>query len=322
MRTANDDLNVKPLLSICIPTYNRVEYLKRSIESIIHQKAFIDNKVEIVIADNASADGTDIMVNEYTKQYDNISYYRNEKNIGNDNFPFALSKGTGVLRRLCNDTLCFKDGSLEYICGIVTEYAEKRPFICWLESKGTEDIKECDFRTGIRDVSYWMTSIASFSIWDTECTEIEKDTFGAELLLWQVRKALELSSKKNGFLIVRKNLTYTQPVSKKNISYGLYHVFYENYFTLLNPYFENGKLTSADKEFLEQDLLLNFFPDWCIKWKLQNTTLQYSKTEDLNAMIYDRFHDKPYWMKYKMKYDRIYIKLKLKDWIKKSLGRG
>lgn len=311
----------KPLLGICIPTYNRVEYLKKSIESIVCQDEFRNGNVEIVIADNASTDGTDAMIAEYVKRYDNILYYRNEKNIGNDNFPYVLSKGTSILRRLCNDTLCFKKGSLRYICDIIMEHLATQPFICWLESKGEEDTQELDFRTGVRNVSYWMTSIACFSIWDTECAGIENDTAGAELLLWQVRKTLELSAQKNRVLIVRKNLTYTQSVSKKNISYGLYHVFYENYFTLLNPYFENEKLTSADKEFLEQDLLLNFFPDWCVKWKLQNTTLQYSKTEDLNASIYDQFHDKPYWMKYKIKYNLIYTKLKLKDWIKKSIGR-
>ena len=39
----------KPLLSICIPTYNRCEYLKKSIETIISQKEFSDENVEIVI---------------------------------------------------------------------------------------------------------------------------------------------------------------------------------------------------------------------------------------------------------------------------------
>lgn len=312
----------KPLLSICIPTYNRAEYLKKSIESIICQDEFQNKKVEIVIADNASTDDTEVIVGEYTKRYDNILYYPNEKNIGNDNFPFVLSKGNGELKRLCNDTLYFNDGSLKYICDIVDDYSKNRPFICWLDSNGNDDITECDFRTGVRKISYWMTSIASFSIWDNECYGIENDTFGAELLLWQVRKTLELSSQKNKMVIINKDLTYVQPVNNKNISYGLYHVFYENYFTLLNPYFENGKLTENDKEYLEKDLLLNFFPDWCVRWKLQNTTLQYSKTEDLNKSIYQQFHDKPYWKNYKIKYVQRYIKLKLKYLIKKLIRKG
>jgi glycosyltransferase involved in cell wall biosynthesis len=312
----------KPLLSICIPTYNRAEYLKKSIESIVCQDEFKTKHVEIVISDNASTDNTGDVVKEYTNKYDNIYYYRNKENIRNDNFPLVLSKGNGMLRRLCNDTLCFESGSLKYVCNIVRKYAQMRPFICWLGAKGRPDIEELNFRDGIRVSSYWITSIACFSIWENECVNIEKDTDGAELLLWQVRKTLELASEKNRMVLINKPLTSVQAVYKKNISYGLYHVFYENYFMLLTPYFENGKLTEDDKEYLEKDLLLNFFSEWCAKWKLQNTTLQYSKTEDLCERVYQQFHNKSYWNEYTKKFNKFYWKLKIKGTIKSLLGRG
>ena len=62
----------KPLLSICIPTYNRSKYLKNSIESIICQQEFLDGKVEIVISDNASEDDTPSAVKAYTDRYSNV----------------------------------------------------------------------------------------------------------------------------------------------------------------------------------------------------------------------------------------------------------
>ena len=47
------------LLSICIPTYNRCSYLKKTLESIVSQKIFeTTDLVEIVISDNCSSDGT------------------------------------------------------------------------------------------------------------------------------------------------------------------------------------------------------------------------------------------------------------------------
>ena len=312
----------KPLLSICIPTFNRAEYLKRSISSIICQDEFINKQVEIVIADNASVDNTEDVAMQYAGQYDNVFYFRNEKNIGNDNFPYVLSRGNGVLRRLCNDTLCFKAGALKYICEIIKEYEQMKPFICWLGAKGRPDVEALSFRDGVKAASYWITAIACFSIWDDECVGIETDTYGAELRLWQVRKTLELSSEKDGMVLVNQELTYTQTVYKKNVSYGLYHVFYENYFMLLNSYFDNGKLTEEDKDYLEKDLLLNFFTDWCVKWKLQNTMLQYSKTEDLCASVYQHFHEKPYWKEYEKKFKRVYWKLRIKGVVKKLPGRG
>lgn len=72
-----------PLLSICIPTYNREKYLKELLDSIVKQKEFIStNEVEIVIDDGPSTDNTELIVKEYIKIYWNkIKYYRNSKRI-------------------------------------------------------------------------------------------------------------------------------------------------------------------------------------------------------------------------------------------------
>lgn len=73
--------NNSPLLSICIPTYNRETYLKQCLESIIHQDAFDETRIEIVISDNASSDNTTQICEEYTQKYSNIFYFRNTSNI-------------------------------------------------------------------------------------------------------------------------------------------------------------------------------------------------------------------------------------------------
>ena len=64
-------------LSICIPTYNRSNYLKRAIESCLltnHQT------IKIYIQDNASPDDTVQVVKEFNDS--RISYVRNTENIG------------------------------------------------------------------------------------------------------------------------------------------------------------------------------------------------------------------------------------------------
>lgn len=72
--------NNKPLLSICIPTYNREIYLKKLLDSIISQEIFINtNDVEIVIDDWPSKDDTEKLVKEYKEKYPNkIRYFRND----------------------------------------------------------------------------------------------------------------------------------------------------------------------------------------------------------------------------------------------------
>ena len=70
----------EPLLSICIPTYNREKYLKRLLDSIVCQKEFTDtDEVEIVVDDGPSSDNTESIVKDYIKKYwDKIKYYRNQ----------------------------------------------------------------------------------------------------------------------------------------------------------------------------------------------------------------------------------------------------
>lgn len=70
----------KPLLSICIPTYNRSTYLRWLLESIVSQKGFTE-EVEIIIYDDPSSDNTQEMVSEYIKKYTNIIYHRNIERV-------------------------------------------------------------------------------------------------------------------------------------------------------------------------------------------------------------------------------------------------
>lgn len=313
----------KPLLSICIPTYNRSEYLKKSIDSIINQKEFLDGKVEIVISDNASEDDTCAMVKEYADKYGNVFYHQNIENILDKNFPIVLSKGHGLLRRLCNDTLIFHPGSLASICKVIEQNIEKRPYICWANGiiKSRRSLFVTDFKGYVRDISFWMTWSACFSLWENECTDIHNDTSGCELCLWQVKKSLEIANKKNVVLISNQVLTVTQTVEKKNISYGLFRVFYENYFILLEPYFINKLLTNEDHEYLEKDILFNFFKSWCVQWELQTNDYMYSQTENLKEAIWKKYKSKPYWIKFLIRYYISLYRLKGRQIIKKLLKK-
>ena len=79
-------MNNDIIISLCIPTYNRAKYLKKSIESVIKQKAFKNGKIEIIISDNASNDNTENMCLNFVNKYKNIHYYRNDVNRVDENF--------------------------------------------------------------------------------------------------------------------------------------------------------------------------------------------------------------------------------------------
>lgn len=71
-------MNDFPKVSICIPTYNRCQYLKQTIESALAQDY---PNLEVVVSDNASTDDTINVVKSYSNDL-RFSYHRNGSNEG------------------------------------------------------------------------------------------------------------------------------------------------------------------------------------------------------------------------------------------------
>lgn len=71
----------KPVLSLCIPTYNRRDKLARLINGLQQDLRRAGGKIEICISDNASTDGTNEFLMELsTQKY--ISVFRQSENLG------------------------------------------------------------------------------------------------------------------------------------------------------------------------------------------------------------------------------------------------
>lgn len=69
----------KPYVSICIPTYNRVDSLRKCLFSALNQDY---ENLEIIVSDNGSSDGTEHFVTSLLAEHGNIRYFRNPTNIG------------------------------------------------------------------------------------------------------------------------------------------------------------------------------------------------------------------------------------------------
>jgi glycosyltransferase involved in cell wall biosynthesis len=67
-------------ISVCIPTFNRVNLLPYAIESVI-QQSYQD--FELIICDDGSSDGTPELMSQYTDN--RIKYIRHQQNIGKSN---------------------------------------------------------------------------------------------------------------------------------------------------------------------------------------------------------------------------------------------
>lgn len=89
----------KPLLSFCIPTYNRGEIIERTIKHIISYKS---SNIEIIVSDNCSEDNTESLIKKLNDS--RIKYYKNNRNYGiTFNIVKSLERGSGEYLFLLSD---------------------------------------------------------------------------------------------------------------------------------------------------------------------------------------------------------------------------
>lgn len=261
-------MNKQPLLSICIPTYNRADYLDKTLATILPQAKMAYEEVEVIVSDNASTDNTYDIVKKYQSDYDCLYYSKNIENIKDRNFPTVIGLAHGVYRKLCNDTLLFNDNSIINLLVIIKQFINNRQIIFFSNTSPKHDQKVIDeidsLDNFVRYVSFRVTWIGSFGIWEEDFYSIINKFDMCESRLWQSSIVFQLFEKKARAIIINTQLFSNQEVTKKDLSYGLYTVFYENYLKLYDPYISKQLITQKTITYLRKDLLMNFFSNWVI----------------------------------------------------------
>ncbi len=97
-----------PVLSICIPTYNRAELLRSAIHSLAYQINELGDEVELVVSDNCSTDNSRDVV-ERVQQQCPIRYHRNAENVG------AMRNILSLVREHARGEFCWVIGDDEMI---------------------------------------------------------------------------------------------------------------------------------------------------------------------------------------------------------------
>jgi glycosyltransferase involved in cell wall biosynthesis len=290
----------KPLLSICIPTYNRAEYLDKCITSIVSQKEFHSDDVELVISDNASADNTGEIVRQYQNQHKNIRYFRNDENILDSNLPAVIANAHGVFRKLCNDTLIYKNGAIGHMLDVIRENAEKRPVLFFMNQADRKSQKKLyitnSFDSFVRITSFLTTAITCFGIWEDDFEQLDNKYEGCPLHLWQTYTLLKIVAKKNQGFIDNEQLFSVQGVQKKDLSYGLYQVFYKNYLGLFQQYLTMQILSNNVFGYLRKHLLLDFFLQWIINYHFDHRKYKILSGDDIEKSIFDEYRGETYYM--------------------------
>jgi len=92
-------INRKPVVSIYTCAYNATKYLEKAIDSVVDQSLF--NSCEYILIDDHSNDDTFEIMAKAGVSFNNISYYRNNKNLGlasSSNIALSKARGKYIMR--------------------------------------------------------------------------------------------------------------------------------------------------------------------------------------------------------------------------------
>ena len=291
------------LLSLCIPTYNRADSLKESLRSICEQSEFSSTgDIEIIISDNNSSDHTESVCNHFVQLYgERIKYFKNTTNIEDLNFECVLSKGSGTLLKLNNDTLTHRKGSLAGMLETIRSYIDINPIIFFSNGKSnSKQIQECyDLDSFLARISFNCAWIGGFSIWKDNFDLFEDFNRYSSKKLTQADVLLRLVDKKRVAVIDDRILFKTARIVRGD--YNFLNVFYNNYFSLLEECLRENRISKRVYSQERLKIVIKHICPWVAKSKQKHkSSFDVSKHWEYLFRYFGNDHKTIalYWFKY------------------------
>lgn len=165
-----------PLLTIAIPTWNRAGHLGRLLDALLPMTAAHVDRIEIIVSDNGSTDGTPAMLAEACRDRPDVRVLRNATNIGGDgNIACCFQQARGSYVWIIGDDDIPKTGFLPALLDLLEREA---PDIVYAPSEWLPEVHHADqgrafdpqrrITMGRRDfaryVNVWLTFISGIIV--------------------------------------------------------------------------------------------------------------------------------------------------------------
>lgn len=273
---SNIELSHTPLLSICIPTYNRAEILEENLTRILALPS-MDLEVQIVVSDNASTDRTQQIVQKIIEQHPdkNIKYRRNPENVRDSNFLLALKAGDGIYCKLFNDYTSLTEKLLSHLKSKVAKYRDcdrsKTMLSFAFDLPGKKGRVGEIYPDGINQfvvlLSNKLTWITNFGCFREQLDELDQFDKYRSLMMIQLAWQLHLAKTRHTIIVCPVAGIYTIPVpnSKRPTAYNFFTPHVENYYYLISQFTRLTPLEAmVDKTHLLKDFVGNSAVDYLI----------------------------------------------------------
>lgn len=248
----------RPILSLCIPTWNRASFLKEGLSRLEIQLNYINQEdIEIFISDNCSSDNTPVIVESFVNRGVPITYNRNKENIGMDgNFITCtkLSHGQfiwimgdddyliqGILPNIINTLKCHPSIGLMHLC----EEQKKSGYI--LMNK---------LNCYLKELSYWSTFITGNIFNRDVLNSIQnlEEYKGSYLTMTPLYLFAAMSHSSN--IIYYDKVFEGGADAGNNGGYNYFQVFVQNYLNIWLEYTQLFKLPKSIYTYIKKDIFI------------------------------------------------------------------
>lgn len=245
----------KPYLSFCIPTYNRLEILQNTIESIYADLEGVESdEFEVIISDNEPNQSAKKIVAKFSHK--NLHYYSNDCS-GFLNSYFSLKCGDGLYLKLHNNYTKLRQGTLKKMISVIKENTVKKSLIFFTDGlKQNGKIKKFNsYNSFMYELSYFSSWSTGFGIWTDDfynvCESVKIDKYFPQTSL------LLSQSNKSYYIINDEPIFDNQKIPKKG-GYNIFKVFSVDYVSLIEQSYLRNDISIDTFSKIKSDLLYNY----------------------------------------------------------------
>lgn len=294
--------NMEPLLSICIPIYNRSRFLEKMLERFMEDKSLFLKDIELIISDNCSSEDLELIVDNFREKGLTVSYNRNESNIGaSGNFLYCFKHAKGKYCWLLGSDDIPVPGVLKKILLLLESNNYGLFHINCYDCK-KENLKEFDDKQEfLSTIGYWITFMSSNIIRSEFINSVDHTRY-LETHLIQVPYYLDSCLNSNKNAIFTCNVFEQENDFSNNGGYNIFEVFAGNLFAIYAHYVDKGLINKITYNKLLKnefkDLLFRYIVNLLIFKKKSNY-----KLDNAWNILWRYYRFKPYF------YLEVFIKL-------------
>lgn len=247
-----------PILSICIPCYGRVEYVRKTLNSIFNDNKDVPlTEYEVIISDNDPNKEIKPLIKEFN--HPNLRYFSTECE-GFLNSYYVLTYGKGELLMLHNGQTMFRKGALSFIIQNIKRVSLEKPLIFYTNGLLEEyrQLNFNDFESYMFKLSYWSSWSDGFTIWKSKFENLKDIRLKLNKLFPQT--SLFLTQYNSTHFIIDDYILFNGQRIPKRGGHNKFAAFTIDYPSLITQCYQEHKISEKCRNHILKDIMHNFLP--------------------------------------------------------------